>query len=413
MKNALYLTTTFSLILFLSGCGAPDMSSDVPASERQQSTQHDEDHDDHEEHDEAGSEPETVILDQQSIEAAGIVVATATTAALTQVLSLPAEIRFDADRIANVSPKVSGIIERLYAGEGDPVGRGNRLALIKSRELASLKARWQTETTRENLAATSLAREERLFADKITSEADLQRARADLEAAKAASAAAENELHAAGVSHAALEGIGRAADGDNANAFLTAPISGRVVRRSVALGETVSAGDASATPLFTIVDESVVWADIAVFKDDLGRVRVDAPVTLRDQGGSVLAVSTINFVLPVIDETSRTATARIVIENADGELRPGQFVTADISTAQTVAVVRIPEAAVQTVEGTVSVFVPYEGGFRPLPVETGQRANGQIEIRSGLNSGDRYVSAGSFTLKAQLEKDAFGGDHDH
>lgn len=411
MKNSLYISTAFGLILFLSGCGAPDITpGGTSAKSQPNAAQMTDDHDDH---DEGGSESDIVILDQQSMDAAGIVISTATSVPLAQTVSLPAEIRFDADRIANVSPKVSGIIARLYAGEGDPVGRGDRLALIQSRELASLKARWQTETTRENLAATSLAREEALFADRITSEADLQRARADLEAARAAAAAAENELHAAGVSHAALQRIDQAADGDNANAYLTAPISGRVVRRSVSLGETVSAGDAGASALFTIVDESVVWADIAVFKNDLSRVRVDAPVTLRDNAGTVLAESTIDLVLPVIDETSRTATARIVVDNADGFLRPGQFVTADISTGQSSPVIQIAESAVQAVEGTLSVFIPDDGGFRPVPVETGQRSGGQIEIRSGLRSGDPYVSAGSFTLKAQLEKDAFGGDHDH
>ncbi|MGJ8558595.1 MAG: efflux RND transporter periplasmic adaptor subunit [Litorimonas sp.] len=411
MKNSLYISTAFGLILFLSGCGAPDMTrSETAAGSQGQESQTTSEHDDH---DEDGSESEIIILDQQSLDAAGIEISTAASAALAQVVTLPAEIRFDADRVANVSPRVSGIISRLYVGEGDSVDRGDRLALIQSRELASLKARWQMETTRENLAAKSLAREEALFADKITSEADLQRARADLEAAKAASAAAENELHAAGVSHAALQSIGQAADGDNANAYLTTPISGRVVRRSVSLGETVSAGDASASPLFTIVDESVVWADIAVFKDDLGRVHVDAPVKLRDNAGHLLAESTIDFVLPVIDETSRTATARIVIDNMAGLLRPGQFITADISTGSSIPIVRILGTAVQTIEGKPSVFIPDEGGFRPVPIETGERADGYIEIRSGLQAGDRYVSDGSFTLKAQLEKDAFGGDDDH
>lgn len=411
MKNSLYISTAFGLILFLSGCGAPDMtrgeSAAGPQGQESQTTN------EHNDHDEDESDSEIVILDQQSLDAAGIEISTAASAALAQVVTLPAEIRFDADRVANVSPRVSGIISRLYVGEGDPVNRGDRLALIQSRELASLKARWQMETTRENLAAKSLVREEALFADKITSEADLQRARADLEAAKAASAAAENELHASGVSHAALQSIGQAADGDNANAYLTSPISGRVVRRSVSLGETVSAGDASASPLFTIVDESVVWADIAVFKDDLGRVRVDAPVKLRDNAGHLLAESTIDFVLPIIDETSRTATARIVIDNMDGLLRPGQFITADISTGSSIPIVRILGTAVQRVEGKPSVFIPDEGGFRPVPIETGKRADGYIEIRSGLQAGDRYVSGGSFTLKAQLEKDAFGGDDDH
>ena len=397
-----------ALILLISGCTQSDRGADSRTATSEHAEHGDEGGDDGH-----SQESDIVRLDAEGMAAAGIEISTAMTAPLPQTLSLPAEIRFDADRIANLSPRVSGIVARLYAGEGDKVRRGDRLALIQSRELASLKAEWQKAKTREALAAKALSREEELFAEKITSEADLQAARAEFEAAQAVSDAAENELHAAGISDAALQRVDAAADGDNANSFLTAPIAGRVVRRAVALGETVSAGDAGAAPLFTIVDESVVWGDIAVFKDDIGRVRDGAPVKLRDTSGTVLAESEIAFVLPIIDETSRTATARIIVDNPEGLFRPGQFVTADISAGESAPVLQVPETAVQTVEGKSSVFVPHEDGFKPVPVQTGQRSQGQIEILAGLGAGDRFVSAGSFTLKSQLEKDAFGGGHDH
>jgi len=363
-------------------------------------------------HDEDGGD-DVVKLTAMSASEVGIKISEAQMAEIGQSLSLPAEIRFDADRIANVSPKVSGVIARLYASEGDTVSRGDTLALITSRELASLKAEWQKAETGTALAAQALVREEKLWADKITSEADVQAARASFEAAKAASDAAENELHAAGVSHVALERIATAADGDNANAYLTAPIAGTVVRRTVTLGETVSAGDASAAALFTIVDDSVVWADIAVYKQDIERIRVGAPVALKTDVGDILAQSTVAFVLPVIDEASRTATARVIVENPHGNLRPGQFVTADLQVGNTSAVLRIPQAAVQLVEDKPSVFVPVEGGFAARSVLTGTRAGGFVEIRSGLEPGEAFVSEGAFTLKAQLEKAAFGDGHGH
>ena len=408
MRHPFPSTFFLTLILLISGCTQSDRGADSRTATSEHAEHGDEGGDDGH-----SQESDIVRLDAEAQAAAGIEISTAATAPLSQTLSLPAEIRFDADRMANLSPRVSGIVARLYAGEGDKVRRGDRLALIQSRELASLKAEWQTARTREALARQALTREEALFSDKITSEADLQTARADLEAAQALKNAAENALQAAGFSTAAFERVDAAADGDNANSFLKAPIAGRVVRRAVTLGETVSAGDAGAAPLFTIVDESVVWADIAVFKDDIGRVRDGTPVTLRDTSGQALGESKIAFVLPIIDERSRTATARIVVDNADRVFRPGQFVTADISTGQSAPVLQIPVSAVQTVEGRASVFVPHEDGFKPVLVQTGQRSQGQVEILAGLRAGDRFVSAGSFTLKSQLEKDAFGGGHDH
>ena len=417
MKHVLKLNLISVLAaLVLSACNAPmPENTHADHSDHEAEESHsghdnhaDDDHDNHE-----ISESDVVSLSSDEARAAGITIAQAQRGALGQSLSLPAEIRFDTDRIANLSPRVSGVIEKLYVNEGDQVRRGATLARIKSRELAGLKAAWQKAETQKQLAAQSLAREEKLWADKITSEADLQAARANFEAAKAASDAAENELHAAGVSHNALKNIASAADGDNANAYLTAPISGTIVRRTITLGETVAAGDTSAAPLFTIVDDSVLWADIAVYKQDIDQISAGTAVTLKNNQGDILARSTVTMVLPVIDETSRTATARVIVENANRRLRPGQFVSAEIDMNTGTDRLHVPSASIMTVEGRPSLFVPIENGFKPRLISAGPAIEGRTVILSGLSEGEDYVSEGAFTLKAQLEKDAFGDDHDH
>ena len=421
MKQSLTLTTAIVTFAFLlAGCGGEtnrsvETNSQISdASHKAREADKDIENVSHEEAVDGNSISRDIVkLSSSAAQEAGIKLSKAERGEIGQSLSLPAEIRFDADRVAKLSPKVSGIISRLYAREGDQVEKGARLALIRSRELAGLMASWQKAETQLSLTKQAYAREESLFVKKITSEADLQTARANLHAAKAARDAAENELHAAGVSHGALKNIAGAADGDNANAYLTAPIAGTIVRRTVTLGEAVSAGDAGAAPLFTVVDDSVVWADIAVYKQDISRIRLGAPVALKTDAGDTIAQSTVAFVLPVIDETSRTATARVIVENPQGTLRPGQFVTADLSVGASEAVIRIPDAAVQLVEDKPSVFLPMEGGYVPRAVMTGTKSGGYIEIRSGLSVGETFVSEGAFTLKAQLEKDAFGDGHGH
>lgn len=424
MKSILLLNTAlFTTALLLSGCGDAQIKANPPttpptAAASGVSDSHDEDRDEHGEgdthDDDHDDESQDVVkLSETAAQEAGIVISQAELGPLGQFISLPAEIRFDADRVANLSPRVSGIIARLYANEGDVVKRGDTLALISSRELSGLKAVWLKAQTQASLAETALAREEKLFAEKITAEADVQAARANFEAIKAARDAAENELHAAGVSDAALEKVATADDGDNANSYLSAPIGGTVVRRSVTLGETVSAGDAGSQTLFTIADDSVVWADIAVYKQDISRIRRQATVVLKSDDGTILANSKVSFILPVINETSRTATARVILDNPEGNLRPGQFVIADISVGQSEPVLRVPLASVQTVENKTSVFIPAEGGFTPQAVTVGSEAGGFVEIKSGLRAGDKFVSDGAFTLKAQLEKDAFGDGHGH
>lgn len=399
------------LALTLAACGGTSDSAETASSEAS------EEHSDHDAHDDTEShedeEPDIVRLSPEEATNAGIKLANAELGLLGKTLSLPAEIRFDADRVANVSPYVGGIIKRLYAGEGDTVERGQILALVSSRELAGLKADYLTARTADDLAKAALEREEALFADRITSEADIQTARAAYAAAKAQREAAENKLHAIGVTHAALERLGEAEDGALANASITAPLAGTVVRRTITLGATVTAGDASGEPLFTIVDASVVWVDIAVYKQDATKIEPGLPVTIKSSAGDILATGEIAFLLPVFDESSRTATARVIVGNSDGLLHPGQFVTAEITSENNIPVLRVPSSALQLIEGRQSVFVPVENGFAPRPVEIGTEVGTFTEIRTGLSEGDEFVIEGAFTLKAQLEKAAFGSGHEH
>ena len=370
---------------------------------------HDHDHDDHDGHDEEGGDH--VALSPEAARQAGIRISTASPAPLGATLKLPAEIRFDADRIANVSARVDGVVTRLGAAEGATVRKGETLAVVNSRELAGMKADYMTALAAEALARDTLMREETLWQHRATPEADLQAARAGVASAEAARKAVENKLHAIGVTHATLDRLESIEDGALGSIAITAPIGGRIVRRSLSLGETVSGG--AAAPLFVVADDSVVWADIAVYKSDYGRLREGMAGTLREENGTAVAEGSIALILPLIDEASRTATARVIVDNADGRLRPGQFVTAEIGAGDGAPVLRVPDGAIVQVEGRASVFVPTDDGFTPRAIEPGSKAGGFTEIRSGLSAGDAYVSEGAFTLKAQLEKNAFGDGHVH
>ena len=275
--------------------------------------------------DDAEVEGNGVVLSGIAAQAAGIRVATAEVGRMGETLNLPAEVRFDADRIANISPQISGIVRMLYATEGDAIQRGDRLALLASRELAELKSDYVSAAAATELARTTMAREEALWADKITSEADIQAARAAFSTASAALDSAETNLHAVGLSPAST-----AAAGNSSDYVVTSPITGVITQRTVTLGEAVSSDDTSAGPMFTIADDSVVWVDIAVFKQDLARVDTGANVHLTGDAGEPLAQAQIAFISPVVNQASRTATARVIVDNRDGQLRPGQFIRAQI-----------------------------------------------------------------------------------
>ena len=162
-----------------------------------------------------------------------------------------------------------------------------------------------------------------------------------------------------------------------------------------------------------MVDDSTVWADIDIYREALAEVQKGAPVTFHNDAGEQIARGEIAFVTPQLQENSRTATARVILKNVDGTVRPGLFLTARIGGLEGGGKITVPTEAIQTYEGGPVVFTTVQGGFAPRTMVTGAESGGYVEILSGLQSGQDYVAQGAFTLKAQLEKGGFESGHAH
>ena len=190
---------------------------------------------------------------------------------------------------------------------------------------------------------------------------------------------------------------------------MTTFIAGTIIEKHMTLGEPVS----RETDSFVVADLSTVWIDITVYLRDLDLIKVGNETMVRSGSRGSSVSGKISYVTPVVDEHTRTATARMVVDNPDGYWRPGMFVMAEIRTGEFSAEVVVPTSAVHTLEGRSVVFVEEHEGFEPRPVEIGRKSGEWMEIVSGLEPGERYVSIGGFTLKAELGKDSLGDGHAH
>jgi len=400
--------------------GAARTTPQVPATgDKDHSAEEDKhaNHDDHGEeetaHAEEGGEDEhgeeVVRLSETEIREFGIELATAATAKLDQYAELPGEIVLNADRLGHVVPRVPGIVREVRKTIGDTVKAGELLAVIESRELADAKAVFLAAIEREVLARASFNREERLWQKKVTSEQEYLDARQVLAEARIARSSAEQQLHALGFSDASLKALPEQPDATYTRYEIRAPFAGTIIEKHLTLGEKMS-GDAE---VFTIADLSTVWVDINVYQKDLAQIRQGQRVVIEIGHGIPQVSGEIAWVAPLVGEATRTAKARVVLANPEGTLRPGLFVTAKVAVGSTAAGIVVPKSALQTFEERSVVFVQDEDGFEPRPVELGRQNATQVEILSGLEAGQTYVSQGAFTLKAQLSKGAFGDGHNH
>jgi cobalt-zinc-cadmium efflux system membrane fusion protein len=178
---------------------------------------------------------------------------------------------------------------------------------------------------------------------------------------------------------------------------ISAPLNGVVITKDLAVGEVVGDGEV----LFEIADLSTIWDDINVFPRYQHVLRKGMQVSFIAHDGHTAAGS-IKYISPIVSHESRTFTARCVLEGADEDFTPGAFVRASIHVDVVDADVVIPQEAVQNVDGESVVFVPGDHGFVKIHVQTGITDGTNVEIRSGLKSGDPYVASGAFALKAQM-----------
>lgn len=358
---------------------------------------------------EGGHGEEIVRLSDAELQEFGITLATAQAGILSQYVELPGEIVLNADRIAHVVPRVAGIVREVRATVGDQVKKGQLLAILESRELADAKASYLAAVERETLAQANFKREKRLWEKKVTSEQEYLDARQALAEARIAKNSTEQQLHALGFSDDVLKELPERPDATYTRFEIRAPLGGTIIEKHVTLGENIGVE----VGVFTIADLSTVWVNLNIYQKDLVSIRKGQAVEIEIGHGIPSADGKIAWVGPQVDEGTRTAKARIVLSNPDGSLRPGLFVTAKVAVGGSPAGLVVPKSALQTFEGKTVVFVRTDEGFEPKPVELGRQNGSTVEILSGLAAGQTYAAEGSFTLKAQLSKGAFGDGHNH
>ena len=99
---------------------------------------------------------------------------------------------------------------------------------------------------------------------------------------------------------------------------------------------------------------------------------------------------------------TRTGTARIVVPNPGGRLKPGMFATATLNGRPSEPLVVVPsEAVIRTGTDAVVIRALGEGRFEPQPVTLGQQSGGLIQILSGLSEGEHIVTSAQFLIDSE------------
>lgn len=192
---------------------------------------------------------------------------------------------------------------------------------------------------------------------------------------------------------------------------LRSPLAGLVLRRHLAPGERATPEDDA----FLVGDLSTVWVDLAVYPEDLDRIRPGFPVTIRSRKSQLEARGEVAFVQPILDEAVRTGFARVVLDNPSGRWRPGLFVTGAVELGQgATAEVVLRRTAVIRQGNERIAFVLQGSRFEPRELRLGRQDATHVEVLEGIDPGETYAATGAFVLKAELARESLGeAGHSH
>lgn len=430
----------------------------------------------HVEDDQHEGEGEHVELTEKQFRSAGIEVAAAQPARVSEVLTLPGTVAPNADAVLHVTPRVAGRVRSVAKHLGESVEAGDLLCVLDSVELGAAVADFLRDSERVAAAEETLGRARELYTGRLEAlttvlegaieiqeriykrEKDLQERavstmRPMLEADKAFQlakldrdkqltelraerdervlelevdlrtkridlTAASNKLRTLGLGAEDLEGLNETSSLVAGEYRILAPGGGVVVNRHASTGEYVEAG----SKLYIIENLSSVWFVASAFEEQLQSVRSGqtAYVSLDAFPGTTLN-GEVSFLDYHVDPTSRSVGVRITLDNEqlsgwpeELPLRPGMFGRAELETTSRQAAIVLPESALVHEDAGDYLFVQVEPfAFERRDVDTKLVAGGMIEVTAGLDPGEMVAVSGTFLLKSAERQSELGGGHSH
>lgn len=299
-------------------------------------------------------------------EAAGVVISEAKIQAFP--LSAEALGNARANEAVDIRPEITAAITEISFDEGQTVNQGDILLRLENSEpLAELAAAKAALVDSES----QYRRSQELFKTRVVSESELEQLEARRDADQAAVNAAQSRLN---------------------HTVIRAPFSGQLGLRRVSLGSIVS----PLTVITTLDDTSRIKLDFDVPEVFMARLSIGLSVNARSAAwpdlvfhGQVISIDT------RVDPISRTIIVRALLPNENARLRPGMFLTVSLMKEDVKALL-VPEEAIVPERSKQFVYVVGAGDIvERREVTTGRRRPGEVEVLSGLASGERVITEGT------------------
>lgn len=338
-----------------------------------------------------------VTIDPTTIQNMGVRTAKVERRRLQRIVRTVGRIDYDESGMTDVNTKITGWVEQLHVDfTGQQVTLGQPLLEIWSPELVSAQE--------EYLTLLNYHRRLQLSADDHV----VRGARDLLQAAR-------KRLHHWDITDAQVAELKRSQKVGRRTTVYS-PQQGVVTHKSVFDGQYVKAGE----HLYRIAELSTIWVHADIYEYELPWIRTgqEATVKLSYLPGRSFT-GRIDYIDPYLDPKTRTATARIILDNRNGELKPGMYADVEVEAPVSEAAITVPvQAVIHSGTRRVAIVSLGQGRFQPRDIDIGVEAGGQFEVLGGLREGETIVTSSQFLIDSESNLKAAvsalrGGDDEH
>lgn len=277
-----------------------------------------------------------------------------------------------ADETVMVRPEIAGRVETIHFREGQKVRQGEPLVTLDQEEY---QAQLASSTAQLALEQSSYRRLQDMDRQQLTSQQNLDEAKAKLDTARA-----QQELNRVRLSKTVIR----------------APFDGMIGLRKISPGAYVKPGD----DIVALESLGAMKLDFRVPETYLARLAVDQRLAARvDAYPEQRFEGTIYAIEPALDEETRTVLLRARLPNPHNQLRPGLFARVSLILERREDTLVVPEQAIVPVGQTTFVYRVVDGKAVMTPVKLGLRRPGLVEILEGLSAGDLVVTDGQLKIR--------------
>jgi cobalt-zinc-cadmium efflux system membrane fusion protein len=315
-----------------------------------------------------------------------------------QTIEAPGTVDYDNDQATSVVSPFTGPVTRILVDLGQPVAKGQPLALVQSADYATAIGAYR-KAVATALNARKLATADRdLAAHNGISERESAQAQTDAASADADRDAAYQSLISMGVDRSTIARAMAGSPTAGVTGIIRAPVSGIVVDKQITPGQLLQAGSSAA---FTVANLSQVWVLAQIASSDLASVGFRDSAMIDPGNGTGPFRGTVQNISAAVDPNTRAVVARIVAPNPGDLLKKQMYVHVSIDSGRVSTGLLVPVSAVlRDDENLPFVYVALpDGSFVRRHVTLGYRDGQNCDVTSGLSSGDKIVSNGALFLQ--------------